>query len=160
MASGPEVGGEAPDFTLPGLRLNGTEAEHASYTLSAERGHPIVLAFYPGDETPACTRQMCSYSSGLEEFVDLGATVWGISPQGIESHEHFARKHDLRLPLLADVDRTVVKAYGIGLGNSLRRAIFIVDGEGIVRYRHVALVGVTYRSLDTLKRELSALKVG
>jgi peroxiredoxin Q/BCP len=103
---------------------------------------------------------MCSYSSGLEEFVDLGATVWGISPQDIDSHEHFARKHDLRLPLLADVDRTVVKAYGIGLGNSLRRAIFIVDGEGIVRYRHVALVGVTYRSLDTLKRELSALKVG
>jgi peroxiredoxin Q/BCP len=160
MASGPEVGSAAPDFTLPGLRLNGSEAEQGSYTLSAERGHPIVLAFYPGDETPACTRQMCSYSSGLEEFTGLGATVWGISPQGIESHEHFARKHDLRLPLLADVERTAVKAYGIGLGNGLRRAVFIVDGEGIVRYRHVALVGVTYRSLDTLKRELSAITAG
>jgi peroxiredoxin Q/BCP len=160
MASGPEVGSAAPDFTLPGLQLNGSEAERGSYTLSAERGHPVVLAFYPGDETTVCTKQMCSYSSGLEEFTDLGATVWGISPQDLESHDHFARKHDLRLPLLADVDRTAVQAYGIGLGgSSLRRAVFIVDGEGIVRYRHVALVGVTYRGVDTLKRELSALKV-
>lgn len=159
MASGPEVGSAAPDFTLPGLRLNGSEAERGSYTLSAERGHPVVLAFYPGDETTVCTKQMCSYSSGLEEFTGLGATVWGISPQDLDSHEHFARKHDLRLPLIADVDRTAVEAYGIGLGSSLRRAVFIVDGEGVVRYRHVALVGVTYRGIDTLKRELSALKV-
>ena len=160
MAAGPEVGSEAPDITLPGLRLNGTEVERGSYTLSAERGHPVVLAFYPGDETAVCTRQMCSYSSGLEEFTGLGATVWGISPQDLESHEKFARKHDLRLPLLADVDRTAVEAYGIGLGsNGLRRAVFIVDSEGIVRYRHVALVGLTYRGVDTLKHELEALKV-
>jgi len=160
MAAGPEVGSEAPDFTLPGLRLNGTEVQSGSYTLSAERGHPVVLAFYPGDETAVCTRQMCSYSSGLEEFTGLGATVWGISPQDLTSHEKFARKHDLRLPLLADVDRAAVEAYGIGLGsNGLRRAVFIVDAEGIVRYRHVALVGLTYRGVDTLKHELEALKV-
>jgi peroxiredoxin Q/BCP len=159
MAAGPEVGSEAPDFTLPGLRLSGTEVERGSYTLSAERGHPVVLAFYPGDETPVCTRQMCSYSSGLEEFTGLGATVWGISQQDLESHEKFARKHDLRLPLVADVDGTAVEAYGIGLRSSLRRAVFIVDAEGIVRYRHVALVGLTYRSIDTLKHELEALKV-
>jgi len=159
MAGGPEVGKEAPDFTLPGLRLDGSTAARGDYTLSAERGHPVVLAFYPGDETAVCTRQMCSYSSGLEEFTGLGATVWGISPQDLESHEHFARKHDLRLPLLADVDRTAVEAYGIGLGSALRRAVFIVDAEGVVRYRHVALVGLTYRGVDTLKRELEALKV-
>ena len=159
MAAGPEVGSEAPDFTLPGLRLSGTEVEIGSYTLSAERGHPVVLAFYPGDETAVCTRQMCSYSSGLEEFTGLGATVWGISPQDLVSHEKFALKHDLRLPLLADVDRTAVEAYGIGLGSALRRAVFIVDAAGIVRYRHVALVGLTYRSVDTLKRELDALNV-
>jgi thioredoxin-dependent peroxiredoxin len=159
MAAGPEVGSEAPDFTLPGLRLSGGEVERGSYTLSAERGHPVVLAFYPGDETAVCTRQMCSYSSGLEEFTGLGATVWGISPQDLTSHEKFARKHDLRLPLLADVDRTAVEAYGIGLGSGLRRAVFIVDAEGKVRYRHVALVGITYRGVDTLKHELEALKV-
>jgi len=159
MAAGPEVGGAAPDFTLPGLRLSGSEAERETYTLSAERGHPVVLAFYPGDETAVCTRQLCSYSSGLEGFTELGATVWGISPQGIESHEQFARKHDLRLPLLADVDRTAVEAYGIGLGSALRRAVFIVDAEGVVRYKHVALVGLTYRGVDTLKKQLEALKV-
>jgi len=157
MAVGPEVGSEAPDFTLPGLRLTDSVAELGSYTLSAERGHPVVLAFYPGDETAVCTRQMCTYSSGLEEFTDLGATVWGISPQDLDSHERFARKHDLRLPLLADVGRTAVEAYGIGFGSALRRAVFIVDAEGIVRYRHVALIGLTYRGIDTLKRQLEAL---
>ena len=159
MSAGPEVGSKAPDFTLPGLRLAGTEVERGSYTLSAEIGHPVVIAFYPGDETTVCTRQMCSYSSGLEEFAGLNATVWGISPQDLDSHESFARKHDLRQPLLADVDRTVVRAYGIGLGSSLRRSVFVVDAEGILRYKHVALLGVTYRSTETLVKELAALGV-
>lgn len=157
MAIGTEIGSEAPDFTLPGLRLNDSVPDLGSYTLSAERGHPVVLAFYPGDETAVCTKQMCAYSSGLEGFSELGATVWGISPQDLDSHERFARKHDLRLPLLADVGRTAVEAYGIGFGSGLRRAVFIIDGEGIVRYRHVALVGLTYRGVDTLKKELAAL---
>ena len=157
MSAGPEVGSKAPDFTLPGLRLEGTEVERGSYTLSAELGHPVEIAFYPGDETTVCTRQMCSYSSGLEEFTGLNATVWGISPQDLDSHEAFARKHDLRQPLLADVERTVVRAYGVGLGSSLRRSVFVVDAAGIVRYKHVALLGMTYRSTDTLVKALAAL---
>lgn len=157
MSNGPEVGDKAPDFTLPGLRLSDDGVERGEYTLSAQAGHPVVLAFYPGDETKVCTRQMCSYSSGMEEFTGLNATVWGISPQDLDSHEAFARKHGLRQPLLADVEREVVRAYGIGLGGSLRRSVFIIDGEGVLRYKHVALVGVTYRGTDTLVRELTAL---
>lgn len=157
MSNGPEVGDKAPDFTLPGLRLTDSGVERGAYTLSAELGHPVVLAFYPGDETTVCTRQMCSYSSGLEEFSGLEATVWGISPQDLESHEAFARKHGLRQPLLADVEREAVQAYGIGLGSSLRRSVFVVDAAGIVRYRHVALLGLTYRSTDTLVKALASL---
>jgi peroxiredoxin Q/BCP len=157
MSGGPEVGDKAPDFTLPGLRLTDAGAERGEYTLSAQLGHPVVLAFYPGDETTMCTRQMCAYSSGMDEFAGLDATVWGISPQDLDSHESFARKHNLRQPLLADVGREVVRAYGIGLGGSLRRSVFVVDGDGVLRYKHVALLGMTYRSTDTLVRELAAL---
>ena len=158
MSNGPEVGEKAPDFTLPGVFLTESGVQRSSYSLSGELGHPVVLAFYPGDETSVCTRQMCSYSSGLEQFTGLRATVWGISPQGLESHEAFARKHTLRMPLLADTEREAVRMFGIGLGGgSLRRSVFVIDGDGIVRYKHVALVGLTYRSTDTLVKALESL---
>ena len=158
MAKSPEVGSPAPDFTLPAVQLVDGELVHTELTLSAERGHPVVLAFYPGDDTTVCTKQLCSYSSGFEAFTDLGATVWGISPQGIESHESFARKHQLRMPLLADTGRTAVAAYGIGLGSMLRRAVFVVDAEGVLRWKHVAALGLTYRDVPTLTAQLEALK--
>jgi peroxiredoxin Q/BCP len=157
MAKSPEIGQPAPDFTLPALHLVAGKAVRDERTLSQERGHPVVLAFYPGDETSVCTKQMCSYSSGLEAFTDLGATVWGISPQDIDSHERFAVKHGLRMPLLADTDRTAVAAYGIGLGSMLRRAVFIVDADGILRWKHVAALGLTFRDVDTLTAQLAAL---
>ena len=157
MSTTPEVGLAAPDFTLSGLQLADGEIRPGEYRLSEQLGHPVVLAFYPGDDTTVCTKQMCAYSSGLEQFAGLNATVWGISPQGLESHEAFARKHSLRLPLLADVDREVTAAYGIGLGSSLRRAVFIIDGQGIVRWKHVALLGLTYRNTETLTAQLAAL---
>jgi peroxiredoxin Q/BCP len=157
VPSTPDIGGPAPDFTLPGLQRVDGRIVRRDYVLSEERGHPVVLAFYPGDETSVCTKQMCSYSSGLEDFAALDAAVWGISPQGLDSHEHFAERFDLRLPLLADTEGTAVAAYGIGLRSSLRRAVFIVDAEGVIRWKHVALLGMTYRDTDTLKKQLTLL---
>jgi peroxiredoxin Q/BCP len=160
MAKSPEVGRPAPDFTLPSLQLVDGEVVRADRTLSEERGHPVVLAFYPGDDTAVCTKQLCSYSSGLEAFTDLGATVWGISVQDLDSHERFARKHDLRMPLLSDTQRTAVAAYGIGLGSLVRRAVFIVDAQGVLHWTHVAALGLTFRDVDTLTHQLAALKIG
>ena len=158
MAKTPEIGQPAPDFTLPAVQLVEGELVRSDLTLSQERGHPVVLAFYPGDETSLCTKQLCSYSSGFEAFTDLGAVVWGISPQGIESHESFARKFQLRMPLLADTEREAVSAYGIGLGSMLRRAVFIVDADGVLRWKHVAALGLTFRDVPTLTAQLEALK--
>jgi len=158
VAKSPEIGSPAPDFTLSSVRLVDGEIEHAPRTLSAERGRPVVLAFYPGDDTAVCTRQLCSYSSGFEQFADLDATVWGISAQDIASHESFARKHGLRMPLLADTEHTVIDLYGVGLGKALRRAVFIVDAEGVLRWKHVAMVGLTYRGVDTLTEQLRKLR--
>jgi peroxiredoxin Q/BCP len=157
MAKSPELGAPAPDFKLPATQLVDGELVRSELTLSQQRGHAVVLAFYPGDDTAVCTKQLCSYSSGLEAFTDLGATVWGISTQDLDSHEAFARKHGLRMPLLADTEKSAVTAYGIGLGGLTRRAVFLVDAEGILRWKHVAALGLTYRDVPTLTAQLALL---
>ena len=158
MAKTPEVGKTAPDFTLPGVLVTAEGAARADYTLSAQRGKPVVLAFYPGDNTSVCTKQLCSYTSGLDSFTGLGATAWGISPQDVDSHEGFARKYDLAFPLLADTGLAVTRQYGIGLaGAGLRRSVFVIDGEGILRWKHVTLVGLTFPKTEAITAQLAAL---
>ncbi|PYC71677.1 peroxiredoxin [Streptomyces tateyamensis] len=158
MAKSPELGAPAPDFTLPGLLLGEDGAERRDYRLADAKGHPLVLVFYPGDNTAVCTKQLCSYTSDLDRFRDLGAAVWAVSPQDLDSHEGFARRYDLRFPLLADPDRTVAKAFGIAVpGLGLRRSVFILDGDGTVRWRHIALAGLTFQNTDTLTEALAAL---
>jgi thioredoxin-dependent peroxiredoxin len=159
LAKTPEIGQEAPDFTLPGVLISGDDAEQSDFTLSAQRGHPIVLAFYPGDNTAVCTRQLCSYTSGLESFTGFGAAVWAISPQGLASHEQFARKYSLAFPLLADEGLKVSREYGITLGGAgLRRSVFVVDANGILRWKHVTLVGLTFPGAETISAQLAALR--
>jgi peroxiredoxin Q/BCP len=160
MAKPPEVGTAAPDFTLPSVTVAAGIAKRADRTLSAERGHAVVLAFYPGDDTPVCTRQLCSYASELTQFTDLDAVVWGISPQDLRSHEEFARRNALGFPLLADTDKRVVDAYGIGMfGIGLRRSVFVVDASGIVRWRFVGLVGLRYPDVATIAEQVQAAAV-
>jgi peroxiredoxin Q/BCP len=146
------VGDPAPDFSLPA-----TGGEQVS--LAQFRGRPVVLVFYPGDDTPVCTKQLNSYNDGLDEFEGLDAQILGISAQGLESHEKFAGKHGLKFPLLADTDKAVAGLYGtLGPLGFPRRSVFIVDGEGIVRYAHRAIAGLTYRPVEELVgvlRELS-----
>ena len=154
----PAIGQQAPDFTLPGMVLSGEEVSRGEFTLSQEKGHPVVLAFYPGDNTPVCTRQLCSYAAGIEAFREFGALVWGISPQGLDSHEDFARRHSLGFPLLADTDRAVAKQYGIAIpGLGLRRSVFIVDADGVLRWKQVGLLGLTYSDVDTIAKQLTKL---
>jgi peroxiredoxin Q/BCP len=158
MAKTPEIGQAAPDFTLPGVVTDGDTAQRADYSLSAHRGRPLVLAFYPGDNTAVCTRQMCAYASELDSFTELNADVWGISPQDLDSHEGFARKHGLTFPLLADTELAVTRQYGITLGSSsLRRSVFVIDAGGVLRWKHVTLVGLTFPRAATITAELTAL---
>lgn len=158
MAKTPEIGQIAPDFTLPGIELTSSGVSQSEYTLSQQRGQPLVLAFYPGDNTPVCTRQLCSYTSGLESFTGFGASVWAISPQGLASHEQFARQYGLAFPLLADEGLTVARQYGIALaGVGLRRSVFVIDASGVLRWKHVTLVGLTYPAADVISAQVAAL---
>lgn len=138
------VGDAAPDFSLPST--GGGEV-----SLAEQRGHPVVLAFYPADDSPVCTTQLRSYDDDLAEFEGLDAVVLGISPQSVESHERFADKHGFRFPLLADVDKQVGDAYGVlGPVGFYRRSVFVVDGEGVIRYAHRAIAGLRYRPASEL----------
>jgi peroxiredoxin Q/BCP len=146
------VGDMAPEFELRGTG-------NRDYRLEQCRGHWLVLAFYPGDFTPVCTRQFCSYRDAADRLDELDATVWGISPQSLDSHERFRSKYELTVPLLADPEREVIRAYGVlGPGGLIRRSIFIVDPEGTVRYRHVALLGLHYRDVDSLGHTLERVR--
>lgn len=154
----PEIGQLAPDFTLPGVTMRGADAQHRLFSLREHHGSPLVLAFYPADASPGCTAQLCNYQSELAGFEELGAEVWAISRQSAASHESFARRSKLTFPLLADERGDVVDAYGVGLfGVGVRRSIFVIDADGVLRWKHVALVGVTYQSAATIREQLALL---
>ena len=142
-------GNVAPDFKLPWTG-------EGEFSLAERRGRWVILAFYPGDFTPTCTKQFCNYRDGREQIDDLDAEVVGISPQDVDSHERFIAEHGLTVPLAADVDKSVAKAYGVlGPGGAfVRRAIFVVDPEGVIRYRKVALVGLGFEDADDLHAAL------
>lgn len=133
-------GDVAPDFTLPGTGAR-------DYTLSDYRGRVVVLAFYPGDETPVCTTQLLSYNADLSQFDELGADLLAISPQDVESHERFAANRGFQFPLLADVDKKVAEIYGtLGPLGFYRRSIFVIDRTGTVRFVHRSLTGATFKT--------------
>ena len=145
------VGDQAPDFILPGT--GGRD-----YSLAEFRGHPVVLVFYPGDDTPVCTKQLNSYNDDLGQFSDMNAQVLGISAQDVSSHDAFSSKHGFEFPLLADGDKAVAGLYGtLGPIGFPRRSVFIVDGGGVVRYAHRAIAGLTFRPVKELIGELEKI---
>ncbi len=145
------VGDRAPDFTLPST--GNTQASLGDFL-----GKPLVLVFYPGDDTPVCTKQLNSYNDDLAQFEALDAQVLGISAQGLESHEKFSGKHGFKFPLLADTDKKVAGLYGtLGPIGFPRRSVFIIDGTGVVRYAHRAIAGLTYRPVSELVEVLQKL---
>jgi peroxiredoxin Q/BCP len=150
-----DVGSPAPDFTLPAWTAQG----RADLTLSAQQGAPVVLAFYPGDDTLVCTKQLCSYQDDLGMLTDLGAVLWGISAQDLESHELFACKRGLSFPLLADTDKAVHRQYGAAGRLGLpRRAVFVVDAQGLLAWQHVSTLGLTYQDTATISAVLDGLR--
>jgi peroxiredoxin Q/BCP len=147
---GVTVGDRAPAFTLEGTG-------GLTYSLSDYEGQTVVLVFYPGDDTPVCTKQLNSYNDDISAFSDVGAQVLAVSAQGIESHERFAAKHGFTFPLLADTDKAVAGEYGtLGPLGFPRRSVFVIDGKGVVRYAHRAIAGLTFRPTAELIRAVKS----
>lgn len=155
MASGPEVGDPAPDFSLAS-----TEGEITLSRRLREGGRALLLVFYPGDETPVCTRQLCDYRDNLAVFADLGVDVLAINPQSLASHERFAKKHGLPFPLLADEGKQVCRSYGaLGLLGTAKRALVLVGRDGRVLWRKTDFP-IFHRSAQELRAILSQLEGG
>ena len=134
-----EPGTPAPDFTLP-------SGPGETLRLSDLRGRPVILAFYPADWSPVCGDQMALYNEILPEFGEYGAELLGISVDGVWCHAAFARERKLRFPLLSDFEpKGAVSrrygAYAADYGVSAR-ALFVLDGDGIIRWSYLSPPGV------------------
>ena len=140
-------GQRAPDFTLPDA--NGKEVRLADFS-----GQPVVLYFYPKDDTPGCTKEACSFRDQYQDFQDAGAAVIGVSSDSSESHRKFAAKHRLPFTLLADRGGKLRTLYGVPatLGLLPGRVTFVIDGAGVVRH-------VFNSQLDATRHVREALEV-
>jgi peroxiredoxin Q/BCP len=130
------VGTRAPSFDLPGV--DGRTGEEGRWRLDQFAGAPLVVVFYPADDTPVCTAQLRAYTEGFGELAEIGAAVVAISPQDPESHRRFAESNGgFAFPLLSDIGKQVGREWGIlGLKDLYRRSTFVLDGDGVVRYAH------------------------
>ncbi|MCA9525088.1 MAG: peroxiredoxin [Myxococcales bacterium] len=125
----------APDFTL-------SSDAHGDVTLSALRGKPVVLYFYPKDDTPACTQEACDFTASMGRLQALGATVLAVSPDSLRRHANFRRKHGLGIPLLSDPEKQVHELYGTWAEKTLYgrtymgtlRTTFVIDAAGVVQH--------------------------
>jgi thioredoxin-dependent peroxiredoxin len=144
-----EVGDPAPDFTLPSQ-----SGEHVRLSEVWARG-PVVLYFYPKDETPGCTTEACTFRDSYEAFKDAGAEVVGVSSDSVTSHESFATKHKLPFILLADDGGRVRKEWGVKSTLAILpgRVTYVIDGQGVVRHVFSSQTGVqrhVHEALDAL----------
>ncbi len=138
-----QVNDKAPEFSL-------LDDRGERFSLSAHRGERVLIAFYPGDDTPVCTAQLCDYRDGIEAFEGLGVRVVGISGDDGESHRRFREKYDLPFTLLSDPGYVVARAWGCKGMLGMKRAVFLVDEAGVVRYAHVEALPIFRRRRDEL----------
>jgi thioredoxin-dependent peroxiredoxin len=145
----------APGHPAPDFALDGVPARPGGYRLSDERGKVVVLAFYPGDFTPVCLRQLRHYEDQRQKLVGTGAILWAISTDDLESHERMAKSYALSFPLLADRYGEVSQLYGVrSLMGTARRSVFVVDANGVLQYRKEEPLSLSYRSVDDILRVL------
>jgi peroxiredoxin len=150
-----QAGAIAPDFTLK-------DAEGKDWWLSDRRGRVVVLLFYPGDETPVCTRQMCSVRDRWEDYRATGAEVVGVSTDSAESHRKFAANHSLPLRLLSDPERRVAEMFGAKswLPGRAARAVVVIDAEGRVRHNRAQPVSLLRPKDDDVLAAIRAASKG
>lgn len=142
------AGDPAPSFSLDGVQ-NGVRR---TYDLDEFAGRSLVLIFYPGDNTPVCTRQLNAYTTDIDQFLELDAQLLGVSPDDVDSHQGFSdHQGGFAFPLLADTDKTVAVNYGVlGPMGFYRRCVFVVDPAGRLAHVHRGFAGATFRKTPEL----------
>ncbi len=146
-----QVNDPAPSFEL-------ADETGSVFSLDQHRGETLLLVFYPGDDTPVCTRQLCDYRDGIEAFEGLGVRVVGISRDDADSHRAFKEKHQLPFTLLSDPDLEVAAQYDSKGMLGMKRSLFLVGPEGRIRYRHVESLPVFRRAREEVLAEIEKLR--
>jgi peroxiredoxin len=141
---------KAPQFVLE-------DEQGRPFNLSEQVGQKVLLVFYPGDNTPVCTRQLCDYRDGIESFAGLGVEVVGISNDSAESHRKFRAKHNLPFTLLTDADLKVAALYDSKGVLGMKRSVFLVDEQGVIRYLHVESVALFRRKREELLEAIRSI---
>jgi peroxiredoxin Q/BCP len=150
-----EEGKAAPDFTL-------AADDGKKVSLKALRGQPVVLYFYPRDDTPGCTKEACAFRDRKKELTKLGAHVLGVSTDDVDSHVKFRDKYELNFPLLADVDHKIAEKYGAWREKNMygkksmgiQRSTYLIDAEGKIQkiWKKVSVDGHDDQVIDELKK--------
>jgi peroxiredoxin len=138
-----KVNDKAPQFVLP-------DDQGGQFSLAEQAGRKVLLVFYPGDDTPVCTKQLCDYRDGIEAFAGLGVEVVGISNDSAESHRRFREKHGLPFTLLTDANLEVAALYDSKGMLGMKRSVFLVDEQGVIRYLHIESVALFRRKREEL----------
>ena len=138
-----KVNDKAPQFVL-------SDDQGGQFSLAEQTGQKILLVFYPGDNTPVCTKQLCDYRDGVEAFAGLGVQVVGISDDSAESHRKFRQKHNLPFTLLTDPGLEVAALYDSKGMLGMKRSVFLVDEAGVIRYLHIESVALFRRKREEL----------
>jgi peroxiredoxin Q/BCP len=120
------VGSQAPEFSAP-------DETGRTVTLSALRGRSVVLVFYPGDDTPGCTKQLCQFRDDWEQARTRGIEVFGVNPQNAEKHARFRRKFGFPFPLIVDKGRQIAKLYHAS-GIIVKRTVYLIGPDGVIRF--------------------------
>jgi len=146
----PDVGDPAPDFTLPSTQ--------GSFTLSKALGKgAVLLVFYPGDDTPVCTKQLCNYRDNLDTFADLGVQVVAINPQSEASHRKFADKYAFPFPVVADASKAVCRQYGVlNFLGMAKRALVLIGRDGKIKW-HKTDFPIFHQSAADVKAALAGV---
>lgn len=154
----PEVGKKAPDFTLPDPALN-------MRSLQDYKGKKVVLAFFPAALSPVCTKEMCSFRDSFQELSDAGAQVVAVSVDGPFANKQFTEMHNLNFPVLSDYAREAVKKYGVVMPhllhvknyNAAKRSVFILDPDGVVRYKWVSDNPLIEPNYEEIKQKIKTI---
>lgn len=135
---------------IPYFRCKNEKDEHI--TNEDIIGLPLVIYFYPKDDTPGCTTEACSFRDNLPQLEFTDTTVIGVSPDSVESHQKFIQKHNLNFTLLADTEKEMCKAFGVLKEGKIERTTFVVDPNGVIAWieRPVSVSGHTQRVLEAL----------
>jgi len=157
----PGPGDRAPDFSLPSTLAG----ETGMFSLAAQHGRPVVLFFYPRDDTQACTREALDFTAALPDFRRLGVAVAGVSADSMQKHRNFVRKHGLKIPLVSDEGTDALQAWGVWVEKSMyghtfmgiERSTFLIDASGIIAQarRKVRVAGHVAEVLDAARQLVS-----